>query len=170
MPARTRPPRRDPRGATLVELIMVIVILGVVAAGVATAFRGASDMARTQVLLSDESSEARRLAGTLASELRMVNGSAAFSTWTARDCGFGTVRSDSVRFTWSGAPGAPLLAKYNTLVDTLSRSVDSLAFAYLDTVRNTATTAATIKNVSVYLRLTRAGTPVVQRILVHVRN
>jgi prepilin-type N-terminal cleavage/methylation domain-containing protein len=164
------PARLDQRGVTLVELIMVIVILGVVAAGMATAFRSSIDMARTEVALGDESSEARRLVGTLTQEIRMANGGTGFTTWTARDCGFNTVRSDSVRFTWSGTPGAPLLAKYNTVTDTISRDVDSLAFAYLDTVRNATATAASIRNVSVYVRLNRGGAPVAQRILVRVRN
>jgi prepilin-type N-terminal cleavage/methylation domain-containing protein len=165
-----RPRRLDQRGVTLVELVMVIVILGIVAAGMSTAFRSSIDMARTQVALTDESAEARRLVGTLAQELRMANGGAGFTTRAALDCGFNTVRSDSVRFTWSGTPGAPLLAKYNTVTDTLSRSVDSLAFAYLDTLRNATATAASIRNVSVYLRLNRGGAALAQRILVRVRN
>ncbi len=158
------------RGATLVELVMVIVILGVVAGGIAMAFRYATDMAATQSALAAETSESRRLEATLASEIRMVTGGSGFTTWAQRDCGFGTVRGDSVRFTWSGVQGAPLLARYNTAVDTLSRSVDSLAFAYLDSVRNAATSAASIENVSVYVRLARSGAALPQRFLVHVRN
>ncbi|HVP37547.1 MAG TPA: type II secretion system protein [Candidatus Saccharimonadales bacterium] len=161
--------RREARGTTLIELIMVIVILGVVAAGVATGFRAATDMATSQTTLASEAAESRRLTGTLGQELRMVV-AGGFLTWAARDCNFRTVRGDTVRFTWSGTPGDPLLARYNSQVDTLSRRVDSLAFAYLDTVRATATSAAGIENVTAYVRLSLGGGALAQRILVHVRN
>ncbi|MBI5838392.1 MAG: hypothetical protein HZB25_14225 [Candidatus Eisenbacteria bacterium] len=154
----------------MIELVMVIVILGVVAAGVATAFRAATDMAATQAALAAETAESRRVMATLVSEIRLVDGGVSFAQWSAQDCGFDTVRGDSVRFTWSGTPGAPLLAKYDTQVDTLSRSVDSLAFAYLDTLRNPAASADRISTVSVYLRLSRSGAQLAQRNVVYVRN
>jgi prepilin-type N-terminal cleavage/methylation domain-containing protein len=166
----TRTQRAGERGATLVELIMVILILGVAAAGIATGFRGATDLTRTQVALASESIDSRRVVGTLTRELRMVTSGTGFTTWTSRDCGFATVRSDSVRFTWSGVAGTPLLAKYNAVVDTVVRDVDSVAFAYQDSVRNAALSTATIDYVSVYVRLNRGGTPLSTRTLVRVRN
>src|SRR5206468_2360131 len=114
--------------------------------------------------------ESRRLMASVVEELRFSTGSPQFTLWSGTDCSFRTVRGDSVRFTWSGTAGAPLLGRYNNVVDTLSRTVDSLAFRYYDAENNPAASNAEIRNISVYVRLSRSGGLFPLRDYVYLRN
>lgn len=160
--------RRD-SGYTLIELIMVIVILGVLGGFAAAPFVGATDMVKSAAGWSDLTGESRRVSTVVCEELRVSTGHTGFRKWTATDLGFNTIRSDSVRFSWAGT-GAPLLAKYNTTVDTLSRTVDSLAFSFKNTIGGAASADTNTYNVALYLRLKKNGATLSERFYVHLRN
>ena len=124
-------------GYTLIELVMVIVVLGTMGAVIAGPFVGAVDMVKNMSGWSDLGEDSRRIGNLVVSEIRMNNGHSSWRQWSATDLGFTTVRGDSVRFTWSGT-GAPLLARYNTVTDTVCGIVDSMAFSFKNTVGGAA--------------------------------
>jgi prepilin-type N-terminal cleavage/methylation domain-containing protein len=160
---------RRQAGYTLIELITVIVILGVLGGFAAAPFVGATDMVKSAAGWSDLTEESRRISTVVCQELRMNTGHTGFTKWSSTDLGFNTVRSDSVRFSWAGA-GMPLLAKYNTTTDTVSRAVDSLAFTFVNTVGGAASADTNTYNVGFYLRLKKNNATLAERFYVHLRN
>lgn len=118
---------RNQKGATLIELVLSIVIIGVIAYVVTDAFVYSSRSILTGNSARDATQSGRLAIDRMVREIRNVRDNQCVDVAAGSSFKFVDAGNNAVAFTWAGA-GAPLMRNSDVLVDRVS----NLTFIYYD--------------------------------------
>jgi type II secretory pathway pseudopilin PulG len=116
------------KGATLIELVLSIVVLGIIAYIVTDTFVYSSRSILTGNQARDATQSGRLAIDRMSREIRNIRDDNCVSTATNNMLSFVDANNNTIAYSWGGAAGNPLMRNGNVLVD----SVNNLTFAYYD--------------------------------------
>jgi prepilin-type N-terminal cleavage/methylation domain-containing protein len=116
------------KGATLIEMILGIVIIGILAYVVSDAFIYASRSVLTANSARDATQSGRLAIDRMVREIRNIRDNRCVAVADGRTLTFVDMGNNTVAFSWSGVAGAPLMRNADVLVDQVS----NLALTYLN--------------------------------------
>jgi prepilin-type N-terminal cleavage/methylation domain-containing protein len=150
---------RAGRGFSLIELVVVIVLIGLLAAVGANMVADTMSTAYTVTNNQASGSAARYAAERITREVREVAfGALGYSITTMTSASLAFTKEDGTAVTISSASGA-LTVRYGTATaQTLTNQVSSFAFAYYDQLGGTTTSIEDIRFVQVTLSVVNSKT------------
>ncbi|MFQ5779712.1 MAG: PilW family protein [Nitrospiria bacterium] len=116
------------KGATLIELVLSIVIIGLIAYVATDAFVYSSRSILVGNAVREAGEEGRMAASRMVREIRNLRSDRCVSAATANSFTFVDGSNNTITFSWSGTAGDPLLRNSDTLIGKVS----NLTFTYYD--------------------------------------
>ncbi len=116
------------RGATLIELVLSIVIIGIIAVVITDAFVTSSKSILTGNAVREAAQEGRMAASRMVREIRNLRSDRCVSSATVNTLTFVDTNAETITFSWSGTSGDPLMRNADIFVEKVS----NLTFTYYD--------------------------------------
>jgi|CXWL01.1.fsa_nt_gi prepilin-type N-terminal cleavage/methylation domain-containing protein len=126
---------RHVRGFTLVEMLASMAIMTILLGAMTSAILIAGHALPDEDDLSEKTALAVEVSESLTADLvtaiTVIQAAPNIIEFTVPDRGHGTAGPETIRYSWSGVPGAPLTRRYNTgLPVTIAKSVEAFSLAY----------------------------------------
>ena len=114
------------RGATLIEMVLIIVLIGIIGAIAANAFLYASKSVMTANSVREAAQVNRLALDRMVREIRNVQSNRCVAVANANTFTFVDGQNNTIAYSWAGGAGNPLMRN----ADTLIGSVNNLTFTY----------------------------------------
>ena len=146
--------KKNQKGFSLIEMMVVVVILGVIVLGLVTFFTGGTKSWIAGQYQLTAQRNARQAMDRMVKEIREASDIIANST-TSKEINFNTPWNSNLNYSWSGKKWDPVFEDINSLIN----NVQILTFQYFDisdmevTLPLTEETASKISKVHIDLRV-----------------
>ena len=140
---------RTSKGLTLIELLISIMLISAMLGAVWVIYSTGLKVFYGQVSRYDIKGETSLALITMTKELHQalsITAATATSVTFTADLDSNGV-NETIQYTWSGTPGAPLNRVVGTVTKTLVRSIQSIAFTYYNTNNVLLSVPVTLANI-----------------------